>query len=738
MASDPAKSMDVAARVVDLVGVVMNPAGITAAIGKEVIRWLGRNSISDTSFTRVMTVGKGIAYPNLHGIQVLCGLDHTAGYLRDLRGVNLVTAGAFGRAVLQDPELRWMATTEAVILRYHDLKYATQALCDLLIDATDEQKDLPLMTALVQPIIQEAVHSIALHTTNSAPNLAELPKELQRLGHHVMTANALFGAISATRKITSDDISIHMQYCATDLMNWIYHHWSGRLLVVSNNEKVYDEDLMHATHTAKRVLTVFIDKGCTAKRCHDVNHSQGSISIGTTHNPTSNGAPFDPSFKTDGISQAHLPNTSAGRSKLYEIADRNPYVKYYLTISQKEDVKAQTTALEVVRSIMALYVAPGSDMTLRIESPPVKDSRTFQWWAVCAPSLLQQDNLLPEDASIRRIYWPGRPFEEKFELKGMNPHKIPSVQKQAEMRARGYYRLSAICKLYPEILDAMAMARQRCQCGCRTTLLSSDVDDNADGCRQTLMAAQVLLYISHALAEAAGAEDVSNVHGTSSAKGLINATMELLGTIAVDGYIDWVLWFRLAASAITGLHQDIWAKRYRWDTQNLSGEMPMFVVSGSMTVVPTWFDLDREVDLRHSWGVKTLAGSVRGVIDEVALVQAQPTSRSAGPFSPDILSVTFGYIDHDDHIDIQAHVWRVDDFIYRHATSAQAGRGARILSPFDIYSGYMLAKRPTCPHDEDETTEAYVWSIKDILGFGQDVGQQGTSTLILPWLRTQH
>ncbi|RYP23389.1 hypothetical protein DL765_001094 [Monosporascus sp. GIB2] len=712
MAGDSAPVIDVTARSLDLVSVVMHPSGAAATVGRELLQWLGHKSINDTSFSQVMTAGKGIAYPNSNGSKVLGRLGQTASVLK---GVRLVLPSTFGRAVLRDPELRWLATTEAVILQYHDMQYATQTLCDLFIDATEEQKDISLMTALVQPIIEEAVHSIALHTTNSTPDFVRLPDVLQKLGQHLMTAKALFGSISAIQRILSNDIFVHMQYCVADLLSWIYHHWSGQLLVVNNNEKIFNENLGPEISKGKRSLTVVIENSCAAVgRCYDFNHERGCVSVGTTHDSAFVDASFEPSFKTESTSRAHLPNTSVERSKLYEIADRNPYVRYYLTINEKEDIAAQRSAQEIVRSIMALHVVPTGGTTLRIQLTP-EGTPSFQWWTVCVPSLLQQDNLASESAPIRPLYRP-RSKAESLALKGVDTRKIPPVSKQAEMRGRGYYQLPAICKLYPEIADAMALAKQRCECGCRKGTSSSDVGDGGAGCRQILMAAQILLYIAHALAEAAGAEDVSNVHGIDSAKGLIDAAMEFLGTIATDGYISWDLWFRLAASAITGLRQNIWAKRYRWDAQNLSTQEPMFIISGSITVAPQWFDLNQALNLRHSWGVKTLTGSVHGVIDEMALVEAQPTGRNAGPFTPELFAISRGYVD-GDRIDIQTHVWRVDDPIYRHATLVQAGTGARILSPIDVYSGYMRAPRPTCSHAEDETTEAYVWGMEEIIRY---------------------
>jgi hypothetical protein len=45
--------------------------------------------------------------------------------------------GALGRSITGDALLRWMPTTEAVILQDHDLAYAMCVFCDVLFDAAE-------------------------------------------------------------------------------------------------------------------------------------------------------------------------------------------------------------------------------------------------------------------------------------------------------------------------------------------------------------------------------------------------------------------------------------------------------------------------------------------------------------------------------------------------------------------------------------------------------------------------
>ncbi|KAK3372177.1 hypothetical protein B0H63DRAFT_484004 [Podospora didyma] len=697
MTSDPATLMAASAPVgVDLVDFVRSPfaSGVAAIIGKELIQWLGSKGISDESFCRVMATSKALASPNSNGLAVLDRVHYTLATI--IRGVRLMTPGAFGRAVLQDPKLCWMATTVAVFLRHHDLCYATKVLSRIVVRSIENPKDVPLMQVLVDPIMQEAVKSIALHTTNQVPNLIKLPGVLSRLGHHLLTADALFGSIAAIQEIKADGVSVRMQVCAIDLLDWIYHHWNGHLMVETGNpkERIFSEDLMPDQPSPRRVLLVTIDTLCSAVwHCRNYEHEKRSLVVFIS---TSS----EPSFFADGATtRANLPKTSVDRSNLYEIADRNPFIFYHAVIYDKEDAAALKAASAVVASVMALRVRPGRRMHLEIQSHPDANPRAFndfQWWAVRVPSLLQQRCRSPLERPhpIRALYWAERPVEAQLEMKGLGPYEILPV---ADIRPWGSYQLPAICNLYPEITEAVSVARHTCRCPCCVRASSAWATGGDDTCRQGLMAAQVLLYIAHALAEAAGVDTISNANGPESAKDLINATIQLLGTIAVDGYIPWRLWFRLAASAITGLPQDIWAKR------PADGDKPIFVVSGGMTVAPVWFDLDQEVQPNQSWGVKILTGVVAGVRDEVALVQAEPTGR-ADCYPPDAL-LPFLPRNHingaDGRVDIQTLVWRVDDCVYQHAASAQGANVARILSPWDVYFGYMYARRPTCPHVQE-------------------------------------
>jgi hypothetical protein len=302
-------AMDVTAHTLDFV-----------KVGTDLIQWLGYERINSEIFSSIMKLGEGIAlHPNSNGQEVLKQLGETTSARSALQ---LVIPCAFGRFIIRNTLLCWMPTTEAVILQYHDLAYATNVLCDILLAAA-EPKFIPLLGLLVKRIMRKAVDSIALHLmTNSSADLPKLPEVLETLGKHLVTESAFSGSIYTIRMIKSGDIFVHMEYCAADVLCWIYYHWSGLLEVVNKNAKIPDKDLRHQGQGRK--LTVIIASNCDAiGGCYEPTHERGCISVRTSHDLSF--TTEKSSFTTEATCGARLPNISAERSKLYDITERNPY-----------------------------------------------------------------------------------------------------------------------------------------------------------------------------------------------------------------------------------------------------------------------------------------------------------------------------------------------------------------------------------------------------------------------------
>ncbi len=185
--------LDVASGSINLVSAVLNSAGSVGSAGKELFKWLGREGLSEEQFVYTMGLAQDLSAPNIHGQSLLDSLDVTASRLY---GLQLVMPGALGRAIQKDPQLCWMATTVAALLKYNNLVDVTRLLVDLIVSQAIGPDDYraPAYTLRVSPVIKKSVESIALHTTNlPMGRQMDLPDELRGLARHYVRDSVLVG-----------------------------------------------------------------------------------------------------------------------------------------------------------------------------------------------------------------------------------------------------------------------------------------------------------------------------------------------------------------------------------------------------------------------------------------------------------------------------------------------------------------------------------------------------------------
>src|SRR5436305_12214260 len=119
-----AQRLGLAARGIDLTSTVLKSSNLdlvslvahgSTKAADEVVKWLSRERISEEAFVYSMSMGQNLAQPKTNGLKVLDRLERTSSRLYGLR---LIMPGALGRTVMYDEQLRWIGTTEAVILKY--------------------------------------------------------------------------------------------------------------------------------------------------------------------------------------------------------------------------------------------------------------------------------------------------------------------------------------------------------------------------------------------------------------------------------------------------------------------------------------------------------------------------------------------------------------------------------------------------------------------------------------------
>jgi hypothetical protein len=219
-----------------------------------------------------------------------------------------------------------------------------------------------------------------------------------------------------------------------------------------------------------------------------------------------------------------------------------------------------------------------------------------------------------------------------------------------------------------------------------------------------------MLLIAHALAEAAGAVDISNFDSEDSSYELIAVTKQFLGEISYMHAIFWHTWFRLACTAITGLPQTLVGKGLKLLTDH--GNMLCWI-AGSMVVVPRWFEMDQEIRLQHSWGVKILHGSVQGVIGERAIIGTQTSTEASSTALREPTEVPEEPTQGD--AVLEGIVFGISDSLYRYMSLVRTSKSLRILDPFDVYEGLIFAMGPHCDHRGSVAKLHSPWNLDEVI-----------------------
>ncbi|KAF2195733.1 hypothetical protein K469DRAFT_699341 [Zopfia rhizophila CBS 207.26] len=687
------RALDITARSIDLASIVIKHGLISLVTEAskhtvtEVIKWLARERISETAFVYTMELGLNRAQPNRNGELVLNRLPSKPSGLYGLQLV--MPPGALGRAILYDQKLCWVATTVVIVSKYHSRDYAVDALCDLFITTNLSKNDprVPATDARVRPVITKLVDSLHLHTVNMGQRGEELPERLAVLPRHYLSGSVFAEVVNNIQRLAGSDILVKMQGCIIDILDWMFHHWHGKFTVSANNEKLYDGQLGDSSNQLIVLMESHCGPGVDCPYDH-VGHIEIVNLVGSLEPPR---PMYQGKSKPGGVPEKE--DRSSYRSEFYDI--RNPYQTRYCNLLAKEEKEAVQCAQDIVRSILDLPVMPDrggmfekgvfgkGPLCLKID----RESTTpFHWWLKQKPTLLAME--LGHQPSR------GWPFRSDLD---------PSELEEEYDPEEGYYPLENLSKWYPGLADAMRMARNNCACGCRSTGEELLDDVLNDGCRMTLMATEILLYIAHAMAEAAGAADISNY---TEPDHLSQAATALLGCIAVHRMIYWDTWFRLAACAATGMPHDT--------TSDDISDGILLWVTGSITIAPLWLNFDQEIVLKGSWGIQQMTGTIPGLGDEKAVVESQRSSTATASMVPD-LGTTNGREDSEE-VKVQGFVYANTADLYQLMWIAQTSKALRIFNPIEIYQGAMLAIRPPgCSHAESDVQVAYSWLINDIL-----------------------
>ncbi|EHK99274.1 hypothetical protein M7I_4839 [Glarea lozoyensis 74030] len=232
--SAAARGMDLATAVGKAggLGLISLVAEASTTAGIQVVKWLARERLNEEAFLQTMRAYQDFAHPNTNGQVILAQLQIGAS---KLFGLQLVMPGALGSTILRDKELRWVATTEAVMLKYHLPAAVEKTFIDIFLMRAypneSRQSRLFFAKEQIHAVVQKMTDSIHLHTVNAGLEISPLPEEFEKFVGHRMVAQDFARAVHSIQERSGTDIVVQVKYFAADLLCWIYNHWDGVLAI---------------------------------------------------------------------------------------------------------------------------------------------------------------------------------------------------------------------------------------------------------------------------------------------------------------------------------------------------------------------------------------------------------------------------------------------------------------------------------------------------------------------------
>ncbi len=490
-----------------------------------------------------------------------------------------------------------------------------------------------------------------------------------------------WGVIRTIENGRAQDLIVAMEYLAADVALWLYTHWWGRWEIGIENRKVLEESLGDQINT----LTILVMNSCCVEgSCENLDHF-GNLSIGVASANPFETLPVAEALYEGTVSAKYRSRHPTGsRSKLYDFSN---YGVDFLGLDRMERITAQRTAQHLLRSFLEVRVKPDPWGRISLTVTSDADGTPIRSWVRRFPGLLQGD--FGGDRALRPLF--------DGSTQGSS-YPLDDDKRQSRF-------LIDVC---PELMNAMNVVQPRCKCGCKAS--SSGM---LFGCLQTVMFNEILLFLAHGLVDSAGVQDISNLRARESEQSLIHGTTMLMNTLAQSRRLSWTRWFRLAASAATGIPLDLKNNPELIDLDEFESESIAWT-AGSMTVVPHWLDFDRRVHVQHSWGVKILHGALANVQGEKAIIQGIIPSERREVDTPVIRPIAGA--EDDVEVSMISSVISSDGLIHRLMTLARTNSSMRIIDLGEIYRGAMLARPVSCAHATDSVVvDAHPWFIDDIV-----------------------
>ena len=343
-----------------------------------------------------------------------------------------------------------------------------------------------------------------------------------------------FAAIVMQIQRTSNDLVLQADRFPGDVILWLLNHFEGYIEVYVKSAKVYEIKL--GVHT--RRITAIVKDTCTNddSNCDDRAWPVVLAEI----------IDGEPRRLVGGSSSEDLKPCSYQRQKLYKTESlmNTTHTSYKVHIGREERNEIKHVARRIIKWLINVPTnvrnrphLAGFCLKSEFKSDEDRDrSRDFKIAQLLfrSPHLLQQETRESTSSApiLRKRQWEGSPMN--FD--------------NTDFRRWGSYTTpEKVVENFPCAEELLKKMQESCQChNCRSrfSLSSSRI-----GCLRYSAVLELCILISHAVADALGAEDAS---GAPDPEHTMLSVITLLLEIIDQKIVRWNTWFAVATCAVTG------------------------------------------------------------------------------------------------------------------------------------------------------------------------------------------
>lgn len=759
-----ARSLDLVARNIDLVSTLVdatNTPGGLLNLGIQIGEWLQHEKVNRHELKDCFESAHGLAWPNRNG-KLFRDEVRTKPAVRPLLPLFLQHSGSLGRLLVFDEALCWIVSTTGCLLNYHPEVWVTETITTVIAQSKPEShspRKPPLEVGKIQirSIIKKIVSSVWYNIVNTGTETMGLPDALANIctvGHHLPPE--LMGRVIAALQPHGSHMIIRSPLLYQNLALWLLLHFHGLFLVTVSGKIVYQEDLGH-TSTQRNELELRIASFCQSSTGRTEQHRRVCSSPQHDHiEVLGNVAGKFESFLNKKVPHPGVLPQTDGQTR-QELYNPKPMTET-ARLPESSRIWTRCTAQEISRWLLNLSISSADDtegyaFNVNMDQQVKSDISRPIWkivdilkrmprilnknWGKCPPSIVVAERIedTSPDETERDPFYPGPPATKI--RKGQSSPKLESLLPH-----------------FPILRDLVNNVKVYCECVmCKTESTDKKIKETKKnirgGCFQHLALSEVLILLSHAVADAFGVDDTSARRDTETLVDFM--TIILLG-IVEDKSIDWNSWFCLAGSVLLGcpIRENLFG-----DGVEDSSRPICALQYGSLAAVAGWLDMNKELKVHGSFSLNYGEGKLgtineddsdnhfRGIVSDFAFVQTEEMENTTSynnlhPKAPDR-----GWSemrDLTDHSKAKSDCILVSlgDNVYRLLTRVKSDTHSRIIDPTEVMVG-VAAGIPLLPNLEDcaehagrdrslslpETMTSY--SFDEVLGRWPEADEPGLS-----------